>query len=196
MRKLYYVPIVHSPEEFGSLAKSFLEIKKRMHGSQAEKIYRERINRFWKEIRSRLKREGLDTQEKCQCLHIYVDGLPKTDENLIFQKVVQDLISQKLPQYLIIQELLEKGATIHGTESIKLLLEEHSMWTNTVKGISPDLKRKAVLLQERDQFIAKRINETLPKNEIGILFIGAAHKVYNELKRFSDIKMILFKGGD
>lgn len=191
MRKLYYVPIVHSPEELGSLAKSLLEIEKKVHGPQAEKIYRERINRFWKEIRSRLKREGLNTQEKCQCLYIYADGLPKT-EDLLFQKVVQDLISQKLPQYLIIQELLEKGATIHGTESIKLLLEEHNMWTNTVKGISPDSKRKAELLQERDEFIAKRINETLPKNEIGILFIGAAHKVYNELKRFSDIKIILF----
>lgn len=187
---------MHSPEELGSLAKPLLEIEKRIHGPNAEEIYREKVNRYWKEITKHLKEEKLDTPEKCRKMHIYVDGLPQA-ENCHVQKVVQELIRLKLPQYIIIQELLKKEATIHGTESRELLLEEHAMWKRVAeKGVSPDSKRKAELLKERDEFIAKRINETLPKNEIGILFIGAAHRVDNELKKISHIKIIYLEGGD
>lgn len=105
-------------------------------------------------------------------------------------KLVNALIEEKILLYLIIEKLMERGAKIHGTESQALLIEEHNMWVNAKKGISPDSRRKAELLIERDEFIAKRINETLPENEIGILFIGAAHKVDDELKKISDIKII------
>lgn len=193
MRTLYYVPIImHTPEELGSLAKPFLEIKKQLYGPRAEEIYREKANQYWAKITKRLEEIDLNTPEKT---HIYVDGLPQAETHHL-QAIVQELIALKLPSYLIAQKLTEKGAVIHGTESIKLLLEEHNMWANVLKGISPDPKRKAELLQERDEFIAKRINATLPKDEVGILFIGAAHKVDNELKKFPDIKIILFEGGD
>lgn len=195
MRTLYYVPILlHAPEEFGSLAKPLLEIAKRIRGPDAEKIYRERACQYWLEVIRRLDESGLNAPEKCRKMHIYVDGLPQAEDKHV-QKVVEQLIELKLPQYLIIQKLLGKGAIIHGTESLQLLLEEHEMWTKTAQGITPNPKRKAELLQERDEFIAKRINETLPEDGIGILFMGAAHKVDNELKKFFDIKVIYFLGG-
>lgn len=191
MRILYYVSIaMHSPEELGSLAKPLLEIQKRIYGPNAEEIYREKINKYWEDIIRHLQKKELFTPEKCKKLHIYVDGLPQAEDCHV-QKVVQELIKLKLPQYIIIEELLRKGAVICGTESRELLLEEHAMWKRVVEqGIDPDPKRKAELLQERDEFIAKRINQTLPENEIGILFIGAAHKVDDEVKKISDIEIV------
>jgi len=226
VRTLYYVPIMHTPEELGSLAEPLMEIEKQVHGPRAEKIYREKVNQVWAEVTRQLKKSKLNTPEKCKRLHIYMDGLTaqfyccktcleKTGKTYYMDeiepdkircpvcgriteapvresllKLVQSLIEQRLPQCLIAQKLLEKGATIHGTESRELLLEEHNMWQGAAKGINPDPKRETELLKERDEFIAKIINETLPKDGIGILFIGTAHKTVNELKKFPDIKVI------
>lgn len=188
MRILYYVPIIHSPEELGSLAKSVLEIEKQVYGLDAEKIYREKVNRYWTTIAKCLEEIGLNMLEK---IHIYVDGLPQL-ETFHLQALVQKLIELKLPLYLVIQKLMEKGAIIHGAESGKLLSEEHNMWTNAAKGIIPDSKRKTELLRERDEFIANRINETLPDNEKGILFIGGEHKVIKELDRLEEAGKLIF----
>lgn len=188
MRILYYVPMIHSPEELGSLAKLVLEIEKQVHGPDAEKIYRERVNQYWTAIGKGLEEIGLNTLVK---IHIYVDGLPQIEIRHL-QVLVQKLIELKLPQYLIIQKLMEKGAIIHGTESYPLLIEEHDLWTNAVKGISPNPKRMAELLRERDEFIARRINETLPEDGTGILFIGANHKVIQKLDKLEEADALLF----
>ncbi len=236
MRTLYYVPMMHSLEELGFLAKPVLEIEKQVHGPDAEKIYREKVNQYWVTITQRLEEEGLNVPEKCKKTHIYVDGLTaqlfycktcfdKTggkyymDEiasNKIrcslcgrvveaaveefLSKLVDALIEKRIPSYLIIEKLIEKGARIHGTESQALLVEEHKMWVNIANGINAEgiytegidtnLLRKVKLLIERDEFIAKRIDETLPEDGIGVLFIGAAHKADEELRKFPDIKIV------
>jgi hypothetical protein len=41
--------------------------------------------------------------------------------------------------------------------------------------------REAALLEQRDRFIAERISETLGEDELGILFIGALHRVHRHL---------------
>jgi len=45
-----------------------------------------------------------------------------------------------------------------------------------------------LLLHKRDEFIAKRINETLRKKEIGILFLGVLHTIEAQLNK--DIHVI------
>ena len=226
MRTLYYVPIMHSLEELGSLAKPAMEIEKRVHGPQAEKNYKEKTNRFWAEVTGRLKKRELNTPEKCKKMHIYADGLTaqpfycktcfdKTGEKRymdeitsnevrcsfcgrvaqaaveeFLSKLVRVLIEKRFPLYLIIEKLMERGARIHGTESQALLIEERNMWVNIAKGIDTNLLRKAELLIERDEFIARRINGTLPQDGTAILFIGSAHRVGKELQQFPDIKVI------
>jgi len=91
MRILYYVPIAHLPEEIGTLAKPLLEIEKRVHGPQTEKIYREKVAQYWKEVNQCLEREGIFTPEKCKKMHIYIDGLPQAEDQLL-QKVVEKQI--------------------------------------------------------------------------------------------------------
>ncbi|MDA2922502.1 hypothetical protein MYX07_04535 [Patescibacteria group bacterium AH-259-L07] len=103
-------------------------------------------------------------------------------------------IDEKLPQYLIIEKLIEKGAIVHGTDSLPLLLQEIQRLDQT-RGIAPTQQEKDLLLKQRDEFIAKQINRTLPENEIGLLFTGAYHHVDQELKKISDIKVIYLQGG-
>ena len=75
MRILYYVPMIHSLEELGFLAKPLLEIKKQINGPDAEKIYREKVNQYLATITQCLEEEGLNAPEKCKKMHIYIDGL-------------------------------------------------------------------------------------------------------------------------
>lgn len=110
-------------------------------------------------------------------------------------QLVAMFIKEKIPFYLIIEKLMKKGAAIHGTESLPLLIQEKQLWENVAKGISQDQKEKDLLLKQRDEFVANQINQTLPENELGLLFIGGAHKVDQELKKISDIKIIYLQGG-
>ncbi|MCK4791108.1 MAG: hypothetical protein KAV87_45665 [Desulfobacteraceae bacterium] len=49
---------------------------------------------------------------------------------------------------------------------------------------------KTILLNRRDAFIAKRIDETLRSGEKGILFIGAFHKIKNRLPESIQVREI------
>jgi pheromone shutdown protein TraB len=43
--------------------------------------------------------------------------------------------------------------------------------------------RALALLDERDSYIARRINTTLGEGQTGLLFVGAAHQVEKKLPR-------------
>ena len=47
------------------------------------------------------------------------------------------------------------------------------------------------LLRKRDNYIAKRIDETLTQGEVGILFLGAYHNIIPKLAK--DIRLIEVK---
>jgi hypothetical protein len=81
---------------------------------------------------------------------------------------------------------MEKGATLMGTESPQLLLEEYGLMQRILAASDPAEaagireRQKTMsedLLRRRDQFIASRINETLGLSETGILFVGMLHGV-------------------
>ncbi|MGD9541731.1 MAG: hypothetical protein AB7V61_12475, partial [Methylocystis sp.] len=60
-----------------------------------------------------------------------------------------------------------------GTESPTLLLDEYKLMQSQDR---TDAKA-AALLEARDRFIAKQIDSTLGDGDVGILFMGALHKV-------------------
>jgi hypothetical protein len=92
---------------------------------------------------------------------------------------------------------MDRGATIMGTESLELLMEEYAL-VKRIWDIPDLLKRSRVeasqkasfdsLLKRRDQFIARRINDTLNPGETGILFLGMLHSVGDKLG--GDIRVI------
>jgi hypothetical protein len=112
--------------------------------------------------------------------------------------IVRDLASRGSKNHQLVVLLVEKGATLEGTEDAALLLEEY----NYIKAISQpnflvkkfgkseeEIKRaleeyrekSRTLLQKRDDFIAARIDSTLKDGEVGILFIGVMHEVEKKL---------------
>jgi hypothetical protein len=64
-----------------------------------------------------------------------------------------------------------------GTEDPELLMKEYELAREAAAGRN-DPRRAAAcrrLLELRDRYIAERINETLPPQRTGVLFLGALH---------------------
>jgi hypothetical protein len=111
-------------------------------------------------------------------LHVFVDGLPNVGKDMVC-KVVADLIAARsVPAYQIISVLQKHGAIVHGTEDVKLLLQEYDYYKGLIDGRAPDEAASLARLEARDAAISQRIQDIMSNDEDrGILFIGKAHKV-------------------
>lgn len=182
MRRLIYIPVIHTELEMGSVALRLKEEYILKFGEEKWKEHLKLVKEMWQWIKTKIKGLKL-TYEK---VRIYQDGLPLCGKEL---DIVQKLAERGSINYKIILELINKGAKLEGTESKELLLEEY----NNIKNITTTSSKKEYkeeskqLLIRRDRYIANRINKTLRRDEIGILFIGSEHKVYKYL--FKDIKI-------
>ena len=112
---------------------------------------------------------------------VYQDGLPVCGKE---SDIVTELAKKGSPNHQILVRLMEKGATVMGTESAELLIEEYHLIkrileTGDVKdAIAIEIRQKAasdLLLKKRDEFIATRIDHTLQAGETGVLFLGMLH---------------------
>jgi len=191
MRRLIYVPIVHSEADFGSFTHS---LRKRYIERFGLSGWRQRIKgieALWEEIRGKVMALEIDFHK----LKVYQDGLPICGREL---EIVRDLARQGSKNHMLLLELAERGATIMGTEDSQLLVEEYLRLRASLERDS-ELGHRASpgkdLLSRRDLCIAKRIRETLRDGETGILFIGLLHKVDEKLSRDMEIRH-LFKEGE
>jgi hypothetical protein len=121
-------------------------------------------------------------------LQIYQDGLMADGE--VGQRVIEEGAKAGSRNYQVVLDLLGKGAEIRKTEDLLLLKDEYTLLKKMMSAKSPierlsaTLKykfQKGRLLDRRDRFIARRINETLRTDETGILFLGAYHSVIPRL---------------
>lgn len=190
MRILYYVPMAHTPQELGSLKEAVIAKTRQIYGKQQTKEFLRQVEWYWKEVERRIQKAGLYQPETAVRLHIFVDGLPDTNEARV-EKIVQELIAQNIPAYLIIKKLRENGTKVYGTEDPELLLQEHRYWTEISQGRSGNPREAQRLLKARDRAIASRIDAVVPEGEIGLLFLGRVHKVIEELEKLlSKFKVI------
>jgi len=217
MRTLYYIPIIHTSADMGSLAKAVTERGIHQVGERNWERHVATVHRFWDRIAeycASLPAEGMK---------IYQDGLVAEGE--IGVKIISAGAESGSRNYEIVQELMRRGAQIVKTEDFKLVLEERDRILELVNAknfrakISAFIKYRFVkhgLLKRRDTFIAQRIAETLgqdgpaprspdrdsPRRSVpaeqgalrdagGILFIGAVHNVKSRLPK--DIKVIEIK---
>jgi hypothetical protein len=125
---------------------------------------------------------------------VYQDGM--IADGMEGRRIVRESVNQGSKNYEIIGRLLERGAVLVNTEALSLVKQEYSYIITMTR--SRSLKEREVaalryklargkLLKQRDEFIARRINETLAEGETGILFIGAYHNVIHRLD--PDIKV-------
>lgn len=195
MRTLIYVPIIHTSADLGSLAK---DVNKRGRADLGEEVWKEHIKTiegFWDVIS--IYFNFIDVSG----MKIYQDGMVADGE--VGQKIVEEGLKSKSKNYEIVSRLLQKGAILVKTEDFKLVKEERDrlLAITQAKSINQKvfafIKYKLVkgrLLNKRDKFIAKRVDETLKKGEAGIVFVGAYHNIKKRLPQ--DIQILEIKDTD
>lgn len=196
MRQLHIIPIVHTPEDLGQLARDVAEVREVQGGLMGETGAS--IQEFWGNLRRGIEQWEVDHAS----LVIFQDSLPVTDAQHagIGAKIVADLAAQGSQNHQIVRWLLEQGAHLEGTESPELMLAEYELMKRALseqlgessgesQEDSAEHEAEALeLLGRRDSFIAERINRRLTESQIGMLFIGLKHTIEDKLS--DDIEVL------
>jgi hypothetical protein len=182
VRKLYLVPIIHATPDMGSLASALDQRAIAELGQELWQKHKEVVSGFWDSI-ARFFR-SLDVNG----FKVYQDGLVADGAEGL--RIIKEGISQGSTNFEIIGNFIERGAILVQTEDMALVKQEYAYISRMAH--SKSLKDKEIvafryklvqnkLLRQRDDFITKRINETLGECETGILFIGASHDILSRL---------------
>ncbi len=142
--------------------------------------YENTVTKYWVSIYRYLKKLPVSG------LKVYQDSLPNTEKTSV-ERIVDET---QTANFEILKELRNRGALILGTESPALLHEDYKNIQAVVEAL--DLKsrviaiimykdREASLLEERDHYLAQRINQTLQPEERGLLLLGFEHNAKSKL---------------
>lgn len=168
-RTLDHVPILHTRADMGSLAGAAAERRAPGHDAEAA------VGALWDRIEAWAETLG----PSLDGLRVYQDGLPVCDDAPVSElQLIAELASQGSRNHALLQRLHGRGAVIVGTESPPLLVQEYALARAVLAAPRPDpalASRARALLEQRDRFIAQRINATLPPAGAGVLFLGALH---------------------
>ena len=184
-RRLMVIPIIHTEADMGTLAPSIRRITIQKLGHRAWKRNVDVIGKVWAAIRNAVPAWKLPWQN----VRLYQDGLPRCGREA---QIVQELAGAGSPNHQLLLELMKRGATLMGTESPDLLVEEYRQIqrllaaqnaSNGDKIRSHDAVQSRSLLRRRDRYIAARINESLQPGETGILFLGMLHSLESHLAK-------------
>lgn len=179
MRALIYVPIVHSEVDLGSMVEEVRRPFQEAFGAEEWKRRSASVDAMWEGLRAKLFALRLSWQRT----RLYQDGLPVCGRE---PEIVRDLAAKASQNHKLLADLMDRGATLMGTEDPELMIAEYRRIQELVlaaKERAPDsvvaeLKREGeALLEQRDAFVARRIDETLADGETGILFLGLLHRV-------------------
>lgn len=184
-RNLVYVPIVHTAADMGALAPAVGRLAVSKVGRQARSRSVELITQMWAEIRTTVEGWALPWEK----LRLYQDSLPLCGRE---EAIVRDLASAGSPNHQLVLSLMDKGATLMGTESPELLVEEYRVAQKILSARDPEQAARIEaqhqgqsrsLIVRRDRFIAKRISESLRAGETGLLFLGLLHSIEPRLDK-------------
>lgn len=177
IRRLIQIPIVHTSEDLGSLSDSVKACYWKAFGPRTWSRREQVVAELWKHIRESIQALHLDEQH----VRIYQDGLLVCGFE---EKIVRELAEAGSCNHQLIVELLDRGATLEGTEEPQLLMEEYEMQKQCMEnravsdqGRKERIRQAEHLLKARDAYIAKRIDATLKPGETGLVFLGASHRL-------------------
>jgi hypothetical protein len=178
-RRLFHVPVAHTPADMGMLGQ-------RLPAPPEQEPF---ADGWWQDISRKVK----SLRQDWRSTKVYQDGLPDVAEEMV-ERIVRQVES---PNYELLRWLKAQGAIVLGTESWELLAEEYEHLRAILVAEETAQKQQAVenysqralvLLEERDGYIARRIDSTLGEGESGVLFLGLAHQVVKRLPQ--DIAVI------
>ena len=214
MRELIRIPIVHTAVELGSLSDSVKRLHVQRRGRRAWEQHVQAIDELWSRFRQEVNALELD----CSRVRLYQDALPCCGREL---EIVRELAGRGSPNHQFLLDLVGRGAQLMGTEDPQLLIQEYEQMRQALHSAeagSRPRKRKGSggseqsrsgpaapagepgrtdtasdqTLAARDRFIAGRICSTLQDGELGLLFLGAAHRVEHLLD--PDIQVRVLRG--
>ena len=182
MRQLILVPIIHMSADLGTIAQDVNKKGIAGFGEEFWKGHKETVSGFWDSIAQYFT--GLEVKG----YKIYQDGM--VGEGEVGEKIVEEAAKSGSKNHEIVSSLLKRGAVLVKTEDFVLVKEEHDRLLaitkarSTIKKLNAFARYKLMknrLLNKRDDYIAKRIDETLRDEERGIIFIGAFHNIKKRL---------------
>lgn len=189
-RKLFWAPVIHTQTDLGSISESVRQLYIAKMGQSKWKRRTESVEELWDRLRLEIDQLQLDYTK----VRLYQDGLPSSGHESI---IVKDLAAAGSLNHRILLDMIKKGATLTGTESIEFLLEEYEMARQVMDTLrsrqaKADTQKQKdfskALLDKRDAFIANRINTTLHPGETGLIFLGMLHSLEGRLD--PDINLI------
>jgi len=187
LRKLIYIPIVHTQADMGAFKESVKSAVLMKLGRRGWKRRVDIIDEFWGKVERAIDELSLPFER----VRIYQDGMPVSGREA---DIVRELARTGSRNHALLLRLMDKHAIVMGTESPELLVEEYDRAKKVMeqgdaphRGKAPgDLSQS--LLERRDRFIAGRINSTLAVGEVGVVFLGMFHSLEPWLDR--DIEVI------
>lgn len=192
-RSLTVVPVIHSEQDLGSFAE---ETRIRMAAALGPAAAAQRaaaISSWWSGLSACVSQLPLDWHHT----RLYQDGLPVCEHELV---IVKELAHKGNPNHMLLLSLVERGATLMGTEDAALIVREYRRIQRLVQGMRAgdkdveEVRREGEsLLQERDAFIASRIDRTLQAGESAVLFIGVLHRVEPHLRGRMNVRPLHYK---
>jgi hypothetical protein len=195
VRRLIYLPIIHSDPDLGKLVEGIEERAKAVVGGDNWQKHKEVVRLYWQEIANYWEGKNVSG------LKIFQDSMAA--DGVVGESTVKSLAEKGSINYKIIEQLMEKGAILVKTEDPELLKEEYFLTRELTerKSVLGSLsalfryrRRTGTLLQARDRYIIKRINESLGEGETGVCFLGAYHQVWSNLPK--DIEVISLKDAE
>ena len=178
-RTLVYFPIVHTQADMGAMGESIERLKVKRLGRRGWERNVNLVGRLWTQIEQAVESLVLPYER----VRVYQDGLPVCGREV---EIVTELAKANSRNHQLLLRLSEKGATIMGTESSELLVEEYQLVKGVFASGNPEFaggegaRQRALrdsLLIRRDQYIARRINDTLRMGETGLIFLGMLHSL-------------------
>jgi len=191
MRELYLVPVLHMSADMGSMASALDETAKAEFGQEMWQKHKGAVSSFWDSIGQFF--DAMDVKG----FKIYQDGMVANGADGV--RIISEGISQGSKNYEIIGKLLQRGAVLVKTEDLVLVKQEYAYIAKIAHSKSPKGKEawalryklaQGRLLRQRDDYIARRIKETLHEGETGVLFIGASHDVLSKLPQDIEITKV------
>lgn len=167
-RRLTVIPIVHTEVDLGSHAEK--RGKGPLKAGGAWEVKRRMIGELWGAIETWAEKVSIPVSG----LWVFQDGLPMCGEEV---RIVDELSGKGSRNHAVLKSLMQKGARLVGTESPELLVKELEVQRLMASGDPRAAGRARTVLEQRDRFIAERIEAVLPEGCDGLLFIGAAHGV-------------------
>ena len=193
MRKLTYVPVIHMSADLGTIAKHLDKKAVADFGEEFWRRHRETIARFWDSVTNYFSNLQVEN------VKIYQDALVAGGH--VGQRIIEEAAKAGSKNYELIANLLKRGAVLVRTEDLSLVREERDRIVKLTNAGTPTEKLMAYvkyrltknrLLRKRDNYIAKRIDETLNHGETSILFMGAYHDIVPKLAKDIEVTQVKY----